>query len=85
MGLDIPLHMAVYNDIRVAPALTVGMRVEGLPPEKQPSACIGCGKCTKICPQHIDIPAHMKELVELLSKTPSWTEICRKREEERKK
>jgi len=85
MGLDIPLHMAVYNDIRVAPTLTVGMRVEGLPEEKQPSACIGCGKCTQICPQHIDIPTHMKELVELLSKTPSWTEICRKREEERKK
>jgi len=85
MGLDIPLHMAVYNDIRVAQTLTVAMRVEGLPEEKQPSACIGCGKCTQICPQHINIPQHMQELTELLSTSPSWAEICRKREAERKK
>ena len=82
-GLDIPLHMAVYNDIRVAPVLTVGMRIQGLPEDKWPSACIGCGKCTKICPQNINIPQHMKELVALLEKVPNWVKICQEREAQR--
>lgn len=83
-GLDIPMLIAIYNDIRFSPSLTVSMRLEGLPDEKQPSACIGCGKCARICPQNIDIPGAMKGLAEEAAKLPSWAETCRQREEEAK-
>ena len=51
----------------------------------RPSACIGCGKCAKICPQGIDIPGAMKDFSQALSKLPSRAEICRMRDEAAKK
>ena len=30
--------------------------------------CIACGKCKKVCPQHLDIPALMKEASKLLDR-----------------
>lgn len=30
---------------------------------KDPGGCIGCGKCSRYCPQHIDIPAVLKSAV----------------------
>ena len=84
-GLDIPMLIATYNEIRFSPAINVAMRLEALPDEKRPSACIGCGKCARICPQNIDIPGAMKGLAEEVAKLPSWEEICRQREEAAKK
>ena len=84
-GLDIPMLIAAYNEIRFSPAINVAMRLEALPEDKRPSACIGCGKCARICPQNIDIPGAMKGLAEAAAKLPSWTEICRQREEAAKK
>ena len=81
VGLDIPMLLSVYNDIRVSPVFTVAMGIEALPEEKRPSACISCGKCTRICPQNIDIPQAMKDFTQALSKIPSWEAICREREE----
>ena len=46
--------------------------------------CIACGKCSKICPQGIDIPAVMQELTKRLEAMPTWKEICRQRELEQK-
>ena len=80
MGLDIPGLLAVYNEVRVAPAVNAGMRIEALPENKRPSACIGCGRCTRICPQKIDIPGAMRDFVRALDQLPSWAEICRQRE-----
>ncbi len=80
MGLDIPMFIATYNEIRVAPVVNSIMRVEALPEEKKPSACIGCGKCAKICPQNIDIPQVLKDFDKAMEKIPSWAEICRQRE-----
>ena len=85
MGLDIPLLLATYNELRFSPAINVAMRLEGLPADKQPSACIGCGACAAICPQRIDIPAAMKDLAEKLAGIPKWTDICRQREETAKR
>lgn len=85
MGLDIPLLLATYNELRFSPAINVAMRLEGLPADKQPSACIGCGACAAICPQRIDIPAAMKDLAEKLAGIPKWTDICRQREEAARK
>jgi len=81
MGLDIPMLLSTYNEIRFSPAVNAAMRIEFMEENKKPSACISCGKCSGICPQNIDIPAAMKDLTERLSKLPSWAEICRQREE----
>lgn len=80
--LDIPMLIAVYNELRFAPVVNAVMRIEALPEDKKPSACIGCKTCTKICPQNIDIPEAMKGLAEEIAKLPTWEEICRQREEE---
>ncbi len=61
------------------------MRIEFLPEDKKPSACIGCGKCARVCPQNIDIPGVMKDLTARIQQMPSWAEICRQREEAAKK
>lgn len=84
-GLDIPMLLALYNDLRFAPTVNVGMRLDSLPEEKKPAACIGCGKCVKVCPQKIDVPGAMKAFAKELSGMPSWAEICRQREEAAKK
>ncbi len=81
-GLDIPMLIAIYNELRFAPVVNAVMRIDALPEDKKPSACIGCKTCTKICPQNIDIPAAMKGLTEEIAKLPTWAEVCRQREEE---
>lgn len=80
MGLDIPMLLSTYNEIRFAPVVNAAMRIEFMDEAKKPSACVGCGKCTHICPQNINIPEAMKDFTEKLSKLPSWAEICRQRE-----
>lgn len=85
MGLDIPTHIAILNDLRFAVSTNTAMMLEFAPEEKRPSACIGCGKCTRICPQGIDIPAAMAELTERLKTVPRWAEISRQREAEQQR
>lgn len=80
-GLDIPMLLATYNELRFSPVVNSSMRLECLPAEKLPSACIKCGKCSKICPQGIDIPLMLEELSALFTTLPKWTDICRQREE----
>lgn len=79
-GLDIPMLIATYNDMRFQPSFTVSMRLEQLPEEKRPSACLSCGACAQICPQKIDIPKALSELAAGYDKMPKWSEICRERE-----
>ena len=85
MGLDIPALLAIDNELRFAPAMNIGMRIDALPENKRPSACIGCNACTQICPQHIDIPGELRSMTELLAKSPSGAQICREREEAAKR
>jgi len=85
MGLDIPAFLHTYNELRTAPSMNAGMRIEFMPAEERPSACIGCGACTSICPQNIDIPEALADLSDRLAKRTSWMEICRQREEASKK
>ena len=79
--LDIPTLLSVFNELRFSPAVGVGMRMEAIPPEQQPSACAGCGRCAQICPQRIDIPQAMREFTAALDKLPKWADICRQRDE----
>ncbi len=81
MGLDIPMLIATYNELRFASAVNVSMRLESLPGDKQPSACLQCGKCAKMCPQLINIPEVMKDLAEKVAALPKWADICRMRDE----
>ena len=81
MGLDIPMFLGTYNELRFSPSVNAAMRVEFLEDNKKPSACISCGKCTRVCPQNIDIPEALKDFSERLSKLPKWADICRQREE----
>ena len=85
MELDIPMLLSFYNDLKVTPSFLLGMRLEALPPEKLPSACIGCGACASICPQNINIPEKLADMAQILKGIPSWAAICREREEAAKK
>jgi len=85
MELDIPALLSLYNDLRVAPALNIPMRLDAFPEDKRPSACIACGACTAICPQKINIPAEMHDFAEKIASMPKWAEVCRQREEAAKK
>ncbi len=85
MGLDIPMLIATYNELKFSPSMNVSMRLEHLPEDKQPSACIGCGRCVSMCPQLINIPEIMKDMAEILKGLPTWAEICRRRDEAARK
>lgn len=85
MGLNIPLMMNTCSELRFSATINVAMRLEGLPADKQPSACISCGACAQMCPQRIPIPDVMAELNEKLSTIPKWGDICKQREEAAKK
>lgn len=84
-GLDIPMLLNLYNELKVAPTVIATMRLDALPEDKQPSACIGCGACSAVCPQGIDIPEAMKRLVEILNGLPKWADVCKEREEAQKR
>lgn len=81
-GLDIPMLIHAYNDVKFSGGgMTVAMQFDALPEDKRPAACVKCGACASICPQNIDIPGALEELADILSKTPSWAEMCRQRDE----
>ena len=84
-GLDIPMLIHAYNDLKFSGGMTVSMQIDALPEDKRPSACIGCGACAAVCPQGIDIPKVMADLAERLAGMTSWAELCRQREEAAKK
>lgn len=84
MGVDIPGNFHFYNlcymekksSARFEFAQTMGIR-------KEPgfaSQCIGCGKCEKHCPQHINIREKLKEADKVLRPLPIKVgiEIARK-------
>lgn len=73
--------ISLYNDARFSPSMNVSMAVDSLEENKRPQACAGCGRCAKICPQKIDIPAAMTELSAILEKVPHWAEFCKQRDE----
>ncbi len=75
VGLDIPMLLGVYNDIRYQATTTSILTVEGLPEDKKMTACIKCGKCSQVCPQNIDIPAELANFAEAYDKIPKWADI----------
>lgn len=80
-GLDIPMLLNLYNDLKLASSVNVIMRADALPEAKRPEACIGCGQCAAACPQHIDVPAALGDFAARLAELPTWAQSCRKRGE----
>ncbi len=55
-GLDIPTLIELYNEhCFTEGGFIAPMFFARYPKEKQPSACIGCRSCEKVCPQQIKI------------------------------
>ena len=68
-GVDIPNCLGIYNDKHLFHTkrtkmhyflMTSGL-VGGVP--AYASLCTGCGKCEKVCPQHLEIRRHLKDVV----------------------
>lgn len=68
MDLDIPRLLELYNEHLSRPdfAFIAPMALGAMPPEKHPSACIGCGACAQVCPQQIDIPEALADFARLM-------------------
>ena len=67
MGLDIPMILELYNEyVFTGGGFIAPMRINSLPNDKKPSACIGCRACESVCPQTIKISEIMKEFSEKL-------------------
>ena len=61
-GLDIPTLLDLYNEhCFTGGGFIAPMALMAIPQEKQPSACIGCRSCEKVCPQQIKISEAMKD------------------------
>ncbi len=66
--LDIPRLLELYNEHLSRPdfAFIAPMALGAMPPDKHPSACIGCGSCASVCPQQIDIPEALADFARLM-------------------
>ena len=66
-GLDIPMLIEHYNEhVYSQGGLRAPLWLASIPADKQPSACIGCRSCERVCPQGIKISEVMKDFVERL-------------------
>lgn len=79
MGLNIPVFISVYNDLKLQKAITTRMRLDVFPEDKQPNACISCGLCAENCPQKIKVPEEIGKLNEILNSMPTWAQVCEER------
>lgn len=69
MELDIPMLLELYNEYNfTGGGFLAPMRINAMPEEKRPSACIGCQGCESLCPQGIEISKAMADFAEKLRK-----------------
>ncbi|MHB9292828.1 hypothetical protein Holit_01939 [Hollandina sp. SP2] len=67
--IDIPKLLSLYNEHRSTEGgigFIAPMALMAVPQDKQPSACVACGKCKQVCPQNIDIPGALKHFQTML-------------------
>lgn len=71
-GVDIPNCLGIYNDkhlfnpkrTKVHYFLMTSGLVGSVP--SYASLCTGCGRCEKVCPQHLEIRRHLQEVVRMM-------------------
>ena len=62
-GVDIPGLFKAYNRCAAAKSTGRFLKESGdIPAAARPAACRACGKCARVCPQHIGIPEDMAKL-----------------------
>ena len=67
MGLDIPRLLELYNEHSfTGGGFIAPMALQAIPPEKHPSACVGCRSCEAVCPQQIKISEAMADFARRL-------------------
>ena len=68
MGLDIPRLLELYNEHSfTGGGFIAPMALMAIPEEKQPSACIGCRSCERVCPQGIKISEALADFTSKLN------------------
>ena len=60
--------------------MTPSMKIDALEENKRPAACIGCGQCSGVCPQKIDVPSTLAKLTEIFRNGPHWSEQVEQRQ-----
>lgn len=66
VGIDIPGLFKIYNRYLITKSKGEFVRdYEKIDLEKRAEQCISCGECMSNCPQKIDIPIRMQEIVEV--------------------
>lgn len=64
-SINIADIFALYNKTVAIGSAYFAQRLSRFKKSSRPENCISCGKCSKMCPQQIDIPAKLKELSQL--------------------
>ena len=65
--LDIPRLLYLYNEFKFTDGGFIAkLAISAMAENKQPSACIACGKCAELCPQMIAVPDVLEEFSEKL-------------------
>lgn len=66
VNIDIASCFAYYNEIkRGVEKWNATALYDSLPKEHRANACISCGACVPICPQQIDIPKGLEDVVNM--------------------
>ena len=62
-GVEIPRIFGIYNQYKISGNKWLFTRsYNTIPPKSRATACVGCGKCMKQCPQKIRIPEELKKI-----------------------
>lgn len=68
VGVDIPRNFTLYNDASLYNDLeNCSKMYSHLEDKAKASSCVECGKCEKVCPQHIAIRQTLKEVRKTLA------------------
>ena len=67
-GVNIPLVLTMYNHQHVNKIkINFINQYRTMKKSEQAHNCTNCGQCVKLCPQGIDIPKYLKEVVDFLA------------------
>jgi len=68
--LNIPYLISLYNEYRSKDdeKWLSELKIDALPEEELPSMCVGCGSCTRVCPQRIEVASVFDDFIDLLSR-----------------